>query len=120
MLALTLVRHARRARWVSVSREWVVDLDAPEIEAVLRKSFGAVPGGRWRSQPDGSWLYSVRRVPLWAVVLGLFTLPLGLLLFPGSRRRPTCTFVCSSTTGAAGSSRSDARPVRPPRRSTRG
>ncbi|MEO5666382.1 MAG: hypothetical protein ABIR39_24180 [Nocardioides sp.] len=81
VLVLTLVWQGWRARWVSVSREWVTDLDIDDVEDVLRRSFAAVPGTTWRSQPDGSWVHTVRRVPFWAVLLGVFTLPLGLLLF---------------------------------------
>ena len=81
VLALTLVWHAWRGRWVSVAREWRPALDVAEVERVLVDSFAAVPRAQWRAQADGSWIYTVRRVPPWAVLLGLLTLPLGLLLF---------------------------------------
>jgi hypothetical protein len=80
LLALTVVWNAWRERWVRVSREWRLAVSASDIEEALADSFAAAPGGRWRAQADGSWVYTVRRVPLWAVLLGVLTLPLGLLL----------------------------------------
>lgn len=80
MLVLTLVWRAWRARWVRVSQEWRPALTREAVEQVLFMSFAAVPGAQWRPQADGSWIYTVRRVPSWAILLGLLTLPFGLLL----------------------------------------
>lgn len=78
-MALTLLWHGWRGRWVGVSREWVIDLDPDRVEDVLVRAF-ASGGNQWRAQPDGSWIFTDRRVPLWAALLCVVTLPLGLIL----------------------------------------
>jgi hypothetical protein len=81
ILVLSLVGQAWRQRWVPVSREWRPALPADEVQRVLSESFAVVPAARLRVQGDGSSVYTVRRCPWWAIVVGAFTLPLGLLLW---------------------------------------
>jgi hypothetical protein len=69
-----------RERWVRVAREWDVDLPPQELDDEVVAAFAHAPGGRLRrAGPDG-WTRSVSRTPAWAIVVGLLTLPLGVLL----------------------------------------
>jgi hypothetical protein len=69
-----------RERWVRVAREWDVDLPPAAVDDELVTTFAPATRGRLRrAGPDG-WTRSVSRTPAWAIVLGLLTLPLGVLL----------------------------------------
>lgn len=81
LVVLTLLWQGWRERWVRVSSEWRPALPVEDVERVLVDAFSLIPGSQWRAQADGSWIYTVRRVPFWAVLFGVLTLPFGLLLF---------------------------------------
>ena len=80
ILVLTLIWQSWRGGWVPVSAEWRPGLPAEEVEGVLRDSFALVRGAKWRAHGDGWSVCTVRRIPFWAVVFGVFTLPFGLVL----------------------------------------
>lgn len=81
VLVLTLIWAGWRGRWVPVSAEWCPAVAADEVEQGLRASFALVPGAQWRRHGGGWSVCTIRRIPFWAVVLGLFTLPFGLVLW---------------------------------------
>lgn len=81
LVVLTLIWQSWRGRWVPVSAEWHPTLPADEVEIVLRDSFAVVPRSQRRAHGGGWSVYTVRRIPFWAVVFGVFTLPFGLLLW---------------------------------------
>ena len=79
VLAAVVLWRTWRPRWVRVAREWHLDLTARDVDEVLGDSFMRA-GGRLRAGGDGTWIHTVSRVPAWAIVVGVLTLPLGLLL----------------------------------------
>ena len=81
LVVLTLVWQSWRGRWVPVSAEWRPGLPAEEVERVMRSSFALVPGVKFRAHGGGWSVCTVRRIPFWAAVFGVFTLPFGLLLW---------------------------------------
>lgn len=79
LLAAVVLWRTWHQRWVSIAREWHVDLTARDADEVLTGSLLRA-GGRLRSGGDGTWVHTVSRAPAWAIVVGVLTLPLGLLL----------------------------------------
>ena len=79
VLAAVVLWHTWRPRWVRIAREWHLDLTARDVDEVLAESFMRA-GGRLRAGGDGTWIHTVSRVPAWAIVIGVLTLPIGLLL----------------------------------------
>jgi len=87
--------------WITASQTITVrGVSAAELKRPVRGLLAA-SGGSELTFTGGSFVLVVRRIPGWAILAGLLTLPLGLILLFLVRRSETLLVVLSDVDGGA-------------------
>ena len=68
-----------------------------EVDAVVTELLGNSRGYDIQMMASGTYTLSYRRSPAWALMLGLLTLPIGILIILFVRERLTLTFSATAT-----------------------
>jgi hypothetical protein len=65
---------------VEVADEMATGMSVTDVEALIGEALASIPSAQARPVLPGTWTLTYRRHPRYSVVLGVLTLPVGLLL----------------------------------------